>query len=107
MPGIKALTRFTGVELAKDDSRPLEQSAHTLTHAPHAHSSDVGVGEENWTPEETKCLRFETSDLLENKDATLVPFRRGEGKTGGHLRPIETRGIDTRLHKVSIGPTRP
>ena len=34
--------RHPTVELQKDDSRPLEHSAHTLTHAPHAASSDVG-----------------------------------------------------------------
>merc|ERR1712185_753460 len=50
VPIVTSQSRWNEVELKKDDYRPLEEPSKTLTHAPHAMKSDVGVEQQDWTP---------------------------------------------------------
>lgn len=52
VPFLQALTRKAALELKKDDRRPLnEPSMTSLTYAPHAAKSDVGIADTAWTPD--------------------------------------------------------
>lgn len=114
LPLLQAVTRHAVVELARDNMRPMGEEATTSAlHAPHAKASDVGVAETPWSPEDreekdnkdgrTKGHNFDDSELLKHCDDSLLPKQRGESKSGGLLKPIDTKGVHSRLRR----PLRP
>jgi hypothetical protein len=97
------LTRKAEIELKKDDKRPLsEQATSSLTYAPHAANSDIGVAHASWTPDAgAPTITEEKSEkprFLE-EDPGVNPRLRGEGKSGGLLADFETKAAEQRGRK--------
>lgn len=52
VPYLQALTLKAALELKKDDKRPMNEAAMTsLSYAPHAAKSEVGIADTAWTPD--------------------------------------------------------
>ena len=100
VPHLQAQARLAAVELKKDDRRAIHKPSFTAkSHAPHAASSDVGLVEEVWQPQANPKNELAQSKYLENVDEDVNALRRGEGKIGGQLAPLSTKGVETRIRK--------
>jgi hypothetical protein len=103
MPILQAETRIAAVELIKDNKRPIEEPSHATKYAPHAKNSDIGTKKDAWLPSQVPPGAVEQSELLAHVDQQADGFKRGDGKFGGQLVPIETKGVDTRIRKPLRG----
>lgn len=101
MPHVQAFTRRAALELRKDDKRLLEEPSSTMQFAPHATTSDIGIAEELWIPEEgnKQNLLLTANNVLENVDVSVIPERRGDSKSGGLLAPLELKSPSSRVRR--------
>eukprot|EP00605_Chrysophyceae_sp_TOSAG23-4_P000095 GSChrysophyteH1.ASY1.ANO1.100.1 assembled CDS len=100
VPLQQAKARLAAVELVKDEKRPIHKpSLAGKEHAPHSASSDIGVVVDSWVPTEAPKSKQAESRYLETVDHDVKSIRRGEGKIGGQLAPLDAKGVDTRVRK--------
>ena len=101
MPILQAMTRIANFELPKDDRRSIEEPAHSSgTFALHSLNSDIGLAPPAWTPadeEKTQSNQFGESKFIES-DVNISPVKKGEDRIGGVLRPLDQKGVETRMH---------
>jgi len=104
VPIQQAKARLAAMELKKDDRRPIHKPSTTAkSHAPHAASSDIGLAEDIWQPVENAKDLLTQNKYLEKVDEDVDSVRRGEGKIGGQLAPLATKGVETRIRKPLRG----
>lgn len=132
---LQALTRIAAVELKKDDKRPLTEPSETsLKYTPHAANSDVGLAQKEWTPvlkksgndsgditdaplpsDSKRSVPVKMPDtkeapgktvLVSETDDGLISRTRGQGKSGGALGAVNTKGAPGRTRrpiKLTLG----
>jgi len=104
VPIQQAKARLAAMELKKDDRRAINKPSLTAkSHAPHAANSDVGLADDVWQPVENPKDNLASSKYLEKVDEDVDSVRRGEGKIGGQLAPLMTKGVETRIRKPMRG----
>lgn len=97
---VQAETRLAEIELQKDNRRNIADPSITNKFAPHASGSDIGVVADVWLPDETKPVnKNRESAFLDIVDEEVTGKKRGEGKFGGQLAPIDPKGVETRIRK--------
>ena len=102
VPALQAFTRLAILELRKDDKRPIDQPSASITFAPHAKNSNIGVVDEPWLPEEKQADRFANHAMLRQIDDDANHIHRGH-MTEGVLNPITLKGTVTRPRRPLRG----